>query len=91
MPKFHARESEDGASVTYWNMESISHAEYVERTETLVITLVDGFTLTLRGQDAADVMEYIRMNRFLPPRDPTPEQLAHFGKHAQLLLRRESS
>jgi hypothetical protein len=65
MPKFHVSECEDGASVTYWNMESISHAEYVERTETLVITLVDGFTLTLRGQDAADVMEYIRMNRFL--------------------------
>jgi hypothetical protein len=91
MPKFHARESEDGASVTYWNMESISHAEYVERTKTLLITLVDGFNLTLRGQDAADVMGYIRMNRFWSPPDPTPEQLALFGEHAHFLLRGESS
>ena len=91
MPKFHTRESEDGASVTYWNIKSIIYAEYVERTKTLLITLVDGFTLTLRGQDAADVMDYIRMNRFWSPPDPTPEQLAHLGEHAHFLLGRESS
>ena len=76
--------------MTYWNLECISHAEYAERSETLAITLVDGFTLTLQGQEAADVMDYIHRNRFLLPRDPTPEQLARFQEHAKWLLGGES-
>jgi hypothetical protein len=89
MPKFHARESEDGASVTYWNMECISHAEYVERANTLAITLVDGFTLDLRGQEATDVMEFISKNQFEPHRDPTPEDLADFKEFAISIFGRE--
>ncbi len=91
MPKFHVSESEDGASVTYWNIESISHAEYVERTETLAITLVDGFTLALQGQDASDVIEYMDANRFAPYRNPTPEDIANFEEHVKSLLGREVS
>jgi hypothetical protein len=91
MPKFHARQSEDGASVTYWNMESISHAKYVERTETLKITLIDGFTFELRGQEATDVIEFISKNQFEPYRDPTPEDIASFKEFAKSLFGRELS
>jgi hypothetical protein len=76
MAKFHARETADG--FTFWNLECISHAEYVEDSESLAITLVDGFTLSLQGQEAADVVEHISNHRFHPYREPTPEQLAEF-------------
>jgi hypothetical protein len=91
MSKFHVSESEDGASVTYWNMESISHAEYVEGTETLAITLMDGFSVVLHGQEATDVMQFIHTNRFKPHRDPTPEDIASFKKFTKSFFGREVS
>jgi hypothetical protein len=81
MAKFHARETADG--FTYWNLECISHAEYVEDPESLAITLVDGFAFTLRGQEAADVVEYISKHQFHPYREPSPEQLSAFKAEAK--------
>jgi hypothetical protein len=91
MPTFHVSESEDRASVTYWNMESISHAEYAERTETLAITLIDGFSVVLHGKEATDAMQFIHTNRFKPHRDPTPEDIASFKDFAKSLFGREMS
>jgi hypothetical protein len=85
MPVFHISESEDGASILCWNLESISHSEYVERTDTLTITLVDGYSVVLHGQEAKDVMHFIHTNRFKPHRDPTPEDIADFKEFSKTL------
>jgi hypothetical protein len=85
MPKFHAKASEDGEGVIYWNMEHISLADYSERTGILTVKLVDGFALTLHGQEATDVMEFIQTNRFEPSRDPTPEDIKSFKEMVKSL------
>jgi hypothetical protein len=52
----------------------------------LTITLIDGFTCDLRGQEATDVMEFISKNQFEPHRDPTPEDLAYFQEFARSIF-----
>src|SRR4051794_22120723 len=86
MPKFHARRGEDGTSITYWDLESICHAEHDEPAGTLAITLVDGYELTLQGQEAADVVRFLHRHRFAPSEEPTHEEIETYERFLNRFL-----
>lgn len=78
MPIFHARRIEAG--IMYWNLECISHANHDERAGSLTVTLIDGRSFKLEGEEADDVLDYIHCYRHVTAaRDVTPRKSRPFG------------